>query len=74
MASFKLLHSSCFRPRDGRRLAYAIRRTIAALKPAIRECDLKGCIHHADHGLQWRAGDCNKDSRANQAETPPPVS
>jgi hypothetical protein len=43
-------------PPDGDQLAYAIGRTIAALKPAIRECDLKGWIHHADHGLQWRAG------------------
>jgi hypothetical protein len=47
MASFKLLQR-----RDEDQLAYAISHTIAALKPAIRECDLKGCIHHAVRGSQ----------------------
>jgi hypothetical protein len=55
-------------------LPNAIRRTIAALKPAIRECDLKGWIHHQITVCNGAPADGNKDSRANQAETPPPVS
>jgi len=40
-------------PPDGGHPAHAISGAIAALKPAIRECDPpKGCIHHSDRGSQ----------------------